>query len=563
MPYKVFEQDDEYCVYKVDDSGNRTGSSLGCHKSRSDANDQITAINISEHEDKESDMEKTETRAVGKETENREIGAFPRGVKIDGKDVGTEAENETKELYADGWTGEVYDTDEYVPWGVTSFEEYDASVEAKKMASQVKKDAKVFDRIVDNILDDDRIESPGSAIMKVASEFASRIGIKKTKEVDAEPIGESNIESGIKSYDRPFMVYKDVDGTVRFLTTYSNNRRDMDNPPEIISAASHERFEKMVDSGEAEYPELWLWHTPTLKIGKTDFIAYDKDNGIAMAAGYFFKEAEFVAEAIADNPDFWGVSHGMPAATVKRSKEDPTVIVEHITKEISPLPFQAAANKWADFTVLKEVNMTLSDNKKAQLVKLGVTGEALAEIEEKNKSLNENLNALDIESKETSEEDVMANEKEATENVEQKQEPEAEAAAEVKETEGEEVAFSKEQTEQLKDAFAEIVDRFTKQIDERLKPIEEALSEKKSVEEVAEDIMKDTPTMSLVDQIFPPNILKQQSATNSEQTVIDGRTKLAQDGPAETKEAKPTIVKTGSEFMDTVITNIFEPQVQE
>lgn len=529
MPYDIFKQDDEFCVFKVDGAGDRTGSALGCHDSRSAANDQITALNIAEHEDKEVNM-----------NDEKEVL----------EEKGSDGENEKKALYADSWSGEIHDTDEYV-YGATSFEEYDAAVEAKKAATKVKKDAKIFTDIVDSIIYSDAIKNPGEAIKRVAAEFASRV-FKKSDESD----------KAIAVH--PFMVYKDAEtGTMRFVTSYSNNRRDMDNPPEIIAAASHERFEKMVDAGEVPHPELWLWHTESLKIGQTDLIAYDKDNGIAMAAGYFYKEAEFIAKAIADNPDFWGVSHGMPSDTVKRSKEDPTVIIEHITKEISPLPFQAAANKWADFTVLKEVNMTLAQEKKEQLAQLGVGADMVDAIEEKHKSLNENLDELGIESKEQASDDAV-DEKEQDEVTEVQPEEAETKEAETKEEEvAEQSLFTKEQTEQLAEVLTAVVDKITKQIEDRFAPIEAQLVEKQTVEEAAAELIKQTPAQSLTEMIFPGYTLKQQSATGAEETVIDGRSKLGQDKPAETKEALPTIVKTGSGFMDQLITDVVEPQEQE
>lgn len=47
-PYGVFSQGDEYCVYKVDEDGQRTGESLGCHESEESAHQQIAAIEANE-----------------------------------------------------------------------------------------------------------------------------------------------------------------------------------------------------------------------------------------------------------------------------------------------------------------------------------------------------------------------------------------------------------------------------------------------------------------------------------------------------------------------------------
>lgn len=48
MPYSIFEINNEYCVYRVDDNGARIGESLGCHESNDLAGEQIAAIETSE-----------------------------------------------------------------------------------------------------------------------------------------------------------------------------------------------------------------------------------------------------------------------------------------------------------------------------------------------------------------------------------------------------------------------------------------------------------------------------------------------------------------------------------
>jgi HK97 family phage major capsid protein len=51
MPYGIFQtgpDDRPYCVYKVDENGDRVGDAIGCHATNDEAVDQVTAINISE-----------------------------------------------------------------------------------------------------------------------------------------------------------------------------------------------------------------------------------------------------------------------------------------------------------------------------------------------------------------------------------------------------------------------------------------------------------------------------------------------------------------------------------
>lgn len=49
MPYKAFQEDGEWCVYKLTgEGGDKTGASLGCHATLDEANDQVAALYASE-----------------------------------------------------------------------------------------------------------------------------------------------------------------------------------------------------------------------------------------------------------------------------------------------------------------------------------------------------------------------------------------------------------------------------------------------------------------------------------------------------------------------------------
>lgn len=47
-PYDAFQEDGQWCVYKVDATGNRTGESLGCHDTEAQANAQVRALYAAE-----------------------------------------------------------------------------------------------------------------------------------------------------------------------------------------------------------------------------------------------------------------------------------------------------------------------------------------------------------------------------------------------------------------------------------------------------------------------------------------------------------------------------------
>jgi HK97 family phage prohead protease len=50
-PWRVFEQEGRFCVYKLDGDGNKTGDSLGCHDTREEAEAQRRALYASESGD--------------------------------------------------------------------------------------------------------------------------------------------------------------------------------------------------------------------------------------------------------------------------------------------------------------------------------------------------------------------------------------------------------------------------------------------------------------------------------------------------------------------------------
>ena len=305
-------------------------------------------------------------------------------------------------------------------------------------------------------------------------------------------------------------------------------------------------------------------------------------SGVAMAAGYFFKEAEPIAEIIKDNPELWGVSHGMLGSSVIRSEEDPTVIVQHVTKEISPVPNPFPANRWADFSILKELSMTIPKDKQKKLKELGVTDEMLEDLEASNKSLAEQVEDLGLERKESDppgeetetpaeapvevepipepvvvppvEEPVVTDPvtEPATEPVVEEPAVEEEASAE----DAPEAPFTDDQVTELKNTFEKFGEILLKEVGNMLQPITDAVTDQKqSSEDELKKTLEDTPLMSLQDLILGGPILQSQSATKSPQTLVDGRTKEAKDGP-EITEVKESFTDTGNPFLDTVIGDI-------
>lgn len=304
------------------------------------------------------------------------------------QEKGLDPETVTKETLDKMWTEYGY---RYVPWAARTFAELDAARDAEGTSQQIKELTTDFSGLVNNIINDPEADVAG-AVKTLANEYSTRITkIKKGQETEKK---EGWLDSMVTKLKEVFpglakfatepelpkaepvtgvMVWKEMtpDGeTYKWIARYSNNLRDDDFPPEIISADSHKRFVQMVENKEAPLPELWLWHRPEWKCGQADWVTWDEGEdgvGFAMAGGHFDKEAHWLAEHLATLETI-GVSHGMPKDSIERSDEDRTVITAHFTKEISPLPTWAAANKWADFIALNKETDMIPQHKKDELV---------------------------------------------------------------------------------------------------------------------------------------------------------------------------------------------------
>lgn len=224
--------------------------------------------------------------------------------------------------------------------------------------------------------------------VQLSSSDATKAKSRIRREYRKLGVKAEDMPDSVKALEKAFHVWKDkFTGQYKWLATYSNNIRDDDNPPEIIASKSHERFVELVDKGQADLPELWLWHVPQWKWGQSTAIAYD-GNGFAVATGDVDKGCEPIAEWYKERDDQL-VSHGMPKRTVKRDPEDSSIIIEHITREISPLFDWAAANKHTGFNVLmKELDMDeqkgIPEHKREEFIKAGLPAEVLDMLEEKN-----------------------------------------------------------------------------------------------------------------------------------------------------------------------------------
>jgi len=202
-------------------------------------------------------------------------------------------------------------------------------------------------------------------------------------------LGLEDKDKAAQSQSTGLMVWKESDGTWRWIARYSNNLRDDDNPPEILSAGSHRAFVKAVDAGVFPLPELWLWHQPEWRWGKALWVATDEDDrGVvwALAGGVVSKGSEWLAELLSEKePGEVRVSHGMPVSSIERDQKDRTVLTRHATVEISPLPAWAAANKWTTFHADGGGDMAIdAEKRKALIGQWGVSEEQLSALESAN-----------------------------------------------------------------------------------------------------------------------------------------------------------------------------------
>ena len=317
------------------------------------------------------------------------------------------------------------------------------------------------------------------------------------------------------------MLWKEEDGTYTWLARYSNNFRDDDNPPEIITAKSHQRFVDLVDSGEAEPPELWLWHRPEWKWGHATWVAYD-DTGFALAGGKVDKGKEPLADAImAIDPGQVRVSHGMPIGSVKRDADDPSLIVEHLTRELSPLPAWAAANQLTGFIIQsKEADsMAIPQEKRKTLQEeWNLSDQLLGLVEAANASDKESAEEAGIEHKE----------KDATETTQDAQ-PEGEGEAEVSQP------LTRDELGQVVSAIGQHLTTVNQQLEALAGQVKELTDQRAAA---------DAETLT---DLF-------ERAIGHEKARVDRRTKEAKAGPRETQpDEAEQVIATGNPLVDNMV----------
>lgn len=348
------------------------------------------------------------------------------------------------------------------------------------------------------------------------------------------------------------LTFWEKDGLVQWIGRYSNNFRDRDNPPEIISADSHRRFVERVEKGLAPAPELLVWHIKDWKVGKSTWVGYD-DEGFAMAAGYILPGCEHVIKDRDGHYRDWKLSHGMPNKSIKRDLEDETIIIEHDSAEISLLPSYAAANELTGFHVIKEKTeedtMALSKDQKAKLLgEWGIDATILENIEAINVKDAQKAHEEGIESKELKDTDTDLN---------KVNEPEAAKKDETGETPDGDVEEIEPNQEMLEGnpTRKEIANAITAVLGPQLDAIKSLEERFATMEETFLNLKKEITNRERLEKEAPPATLSQllqQSLVGSRETLLSDDDELTKVKPKET-DPNAVPVYSGVPFIDQFI----------
>jgi hypothetical protein len=373
-----------------------------------------------------------------------------------------------------------------------------------------------------------RVKMPSSVVTAVKRRLRAEY---KKLGIDTAAMPSTVRQDSSAGKDSQFHVWKDKDGTYRWFAVYSKNFRDDDYPqPEILSEQAHKAFHALVKAGDVDYPELWHWHEEKTAWGKADFL--DFHDGFAVAAGYVYEGHEKEAEAVSRMPYPVGVSHGMPVEYIIRDAEDDTILNFYISKEISDLALDAAANKHTGFVILnKENDMSLSARAKQYLTDANVDPDLIGQIDgsvdfAKEAATDEGRDTKDIDPEETTEDadPTIAN---ATVNVD----IDAEAVGNI-------IDPIVETMKQLNDNFM----KTTSVLLERVADLEAKVKELQVDDE--QKIAKQselTPTASFEDLI-------KQRVFGQDDSYVHGNDTLSRSKPEE-KKAPPKVM-TGLSFLD-------------
>lgn len=384
---------------------------------------------------------------------------------------------------------------------------------------------------------DGEFDSTGKISLKekVSSFFES---IKKSISIKPKSIVKKELKSSLA-------VWKEDDGTWRFIGIYTNNFQDVDK--DIVTKAAHEKFVKGVDEGKYPKPVLVHWHEMGTAWGQVDGLALD-DSGFMVAVGTVLKGHEKEAEILSKMDDV-GMSHMM--IDVVRNERNPLYIDGYQTVEISDLPLWAAANKYTDFGISKkEASMALPEQKKDYLKAIGITDETISAIENKVSSKAAEATTAGVLSKEI---EVPAPiEIETTTVVEVEAQKPVETTTEA----NSEVAKTMSEMAIALKSIAEVVANLNTKVTE-LELKKEVVVEKEKEEKAPETSVQTVASIAAF-------VAKQMRAIGDKETALRKNDPLMKSKPVEAKEENPGAqIMTGIPVLDATLNSMVAPRQEE
>lgn len=247
----------------------------------------------------------------------------------------------------------------YVPYNVINFDQLDQREKLEDLNEDISELFLQFVTMGERIICGDwwsedealRKQSKSDLMESLIGQFLKRFK-KLTNEYDlnsslfksVKDVKEENIV--VKS-DK-VMLYKGLDGNLKWAGIHSNKYKDRDN--DILTEKAHKRFVEKVYAGEYEFPVLEIWHSKKA-VGEANWLAYD-ERGFLLSGGNVYKDFEELVTMLCKNDPDLGMSHGFYEASVEYDEDGH--IIAYKSDEVSLLPVTSAANLLTNFQVIEE-----------------------------------------------------------------------------------------------------------------------------------------------------------------------------------------------------------------
>lgn len=309
----------------------------------------------------------------------------------------TDAKKQYHALFADGEKCDMCDMampEPYTPFGgAKSFAEMDEWSINQAMAEYVDEVSDRFQQIMNNIMNDDMMSAgeKASAAAALAKEMQARISSPDSEELDEEKwevlegdedektlgfwgkmlrkVKAKNKKKSLETENtvtlpanRGFKVYRDLEGSLRWLSLSSNAFEDLDR--ELFTTKALEEAIEHADKTGERGP-LLVYHVPSAEIGQCDYQA--------MAGRFLVESGTFddtplgrkAVEYFTNTDEEYQVSIGYE---YRLGDEEDGIYEWTRIKERSACPPGTAANPWTDFKVIGETPM--NDKKALELEKI-------------------------------------------------------------------------------------------------------------------------------------------------------------------------------------------------